>query len=125
MSPSKRKIIIVDDEPIIRISLELVLRKHGYEVNSFKNAELILPLIPKNDAHLFIIDLELPGINGQELAQKIIEQKPASKIIFLTGFDLSESQLNPDISNVYRLMHKPVDIDQLLHSIREAMETEQ
>ncbi|MBN2381991.1 response regulator [bacterium] len=118
---AKPTISIIDDEAIIRKSLEIILIKNGYSVVTAKSGEDLLEAFRCSAAQLYIIDLELPGINGIELALHIVTQQPDAKIIFLTGgfFEESDPRFRPQ--NLVGSFCKPVEIASLLTAIQTAL----
>ena len=70
----KFKILVIDDEPILRESLEMALKTFGYEVTTARTGEEGLELFHKEDPDLILLDHWLPGINGDEVL-RIIKEK--------------------------------------------------
>ena len=69
----KHKILVVDDEHLIRWSLEQNLKKQGYEVTQAASGEDALKLVSEDIPDLVLLDIQLPGINGLDVLEKIKE----------------------------------------------------
>ncbi|MGM9929787.1 MAG: response regulator transcription factor [Bacillus sp. (in: firmicutes)] len=83
---SSQSIVIVEDELIMRDVIRLYLQKEGYDVSAFGNAEEAWEQISNRIPSLILLDVNLPGETGFQLAKKIREKSRGSSIIFLTGY---------------------------------------
>lgn len=93
------KVLVVDDEPLIRRSLEKVFTKNGHEVISSDNGLDGLELWTKHQPELVFLDVLMPGMTGPEVIQKIPLPR-SSKVILISAFtgDLKlESKYQPDL----------------------------
>ena len=77
--------LIIDDEPLARIGMERLIRQYSNlkVVGTFKNAVGVTDFLKKNEVHLLFLDIEMPGINGLELAKILPEQ---TLVIFTTAY---------------------------------------
>lgn len=78
------KILIVEDEERIRRLLKLYLSREGYTLEEVENGEEALQMALENDYDLILLDLMLPGMNGEEVCEKLRERK-ATPVIMLTA----------------------------------------
>ncbi|HEX9369708.1 MAG TPA: response regulator [Roseiflexaceae bacterium] len=85
VEPAHTRILVVDDELAIRVTLDALLRRRGYIVESAANGEEALGWLMQCAFDLLLIDLRLPGMNGLVLAQCAQTCQPSAKIVFLTG----------------------------------------
>ncbi|MDO9554358.1 response regulator transcription factor [Rhodonellum sp.] len=79
------KILIVDDEPNILLSLEFLFKKEGYHVYIARDGEEALDIIAENLPELIILDIMMPNVDGYEVAKHLREKHKGIKIIFLTA----------------------------------------
>jgi len=79
------EILIVDDEPRIRSSLEGLLRDEGYITDSCDNGEKAVELIEDNKYDAVLLDVILPGMNGLETLEKIRKRLPELKVLMMSG----------------------------------------
>ena len=70
------KILVIDDEPILRDSLEIALKTSGYEVLTARTGEEGLEIFQKENPDLVLLDHWLPGINGDEVLRQIKGGRP-------------------------------------------------
>jgi CheY-like chemotaxis protein len=83
----KTKILVLDDEEIVRDFLNRILTKEGYQVDIVDNAEAALEKIKSEKYRLILLDIKMPGTTGIELYQRIkkIDKSLIDKIVFVTG----------------------------------------
>lgn len=85
MPERKIRILVVDDEDIVRISLEEYLHDEGFEVFSSISGEKALEIIKENPLDIGIIDMRLPGMNGNALILEAKKVNPDMKFVIHTG----------------------------------------
>ena len=107
-SSEPRRVLVVEDEFLIRVTLAEALGDEGFEVLEAESADAALPMLQSNpEIRLLLTDIQLPGVlNGRTLAAKAREQLPGLPIIFMTGRpDIGEpnSPLDVFISKPYTL----------------------
>lgn len=85
MAGSPIKVLVVDDEPFVSMSLVEFLDDHGFEATSVGNAEDAMQLLEKKRYDLAIIDLSLPGIGGEGLILKAHKMCPSTRFLTHTG----------------------------------------
>jgi DNA-binding response OmpR family regulator len=85
MGSSRKRILVVDDEPDITFTLVAILQKGGYEVSSFNNPLTALQSFKPRYYDLLIIDIKMPEMNGFELYQKLKGKDSHVKVCFLTA----------------------------------------
>lgn len=84
---SAARILVVDDEPSIRAFADRVLREAGYDVTVASSGPEALTLAEKQGCFdLFVIDVVMPEMLGQELARRLREREPDVKALYFTGF---------------------------------------
>jgi DNA-binding response OmpR family regulator len=98
MTHQPRRILLVDDEASIRLTLNALLQRRGYTVVSAATGEEALQLISQYSFDLFLLDLKMPGISGLHVAQRVREAEPAASILLLTGTATLESPLEQDLT---------------------------
>ncbi|MEQ1948172.1 MAG: response regulator [Bryobacteraceae bacterium] len=82
------RLLLVDDEPALGDLLKRFLERHGYAVDTFRDAESALLALTQDPARyaLLITDLTLPGMSGEELVVKVREQTPTLPAIIASGY---------------------------------------
>lgn len=115
------KIIIVDDElHALQLFLSDII---GLEIEYrfFKDDEkAIIKYVASEKPEAAFLDVNMPGINGAELASRIIAVHPSIKIVFATGLNMSEKDLDGDVAaNTLGFLYKPYDSSKLHYFISE------
>lgn len=84
-SQRNNTVFIVDDDPLIRASLEIALSLAGFKVVKFASAEQFLTQITRDQFGCALIDVRMPGMNGLELQEQLARQKTGMSVIVMTG----------------------------------------
>lgn len=83
------RVLLVDDEPAVRLTLAALLRRRGFDVSDAENGEQGLALLDAGPYAVCVIDLHLPGLDGLSLARKVRERFPDQPVLILTGSGVS------------------------------------
>ena len=115
---SKGRVLVIDDEDIVRISCKRALAPEGFEVDVAASGMEGLELFAKGKYDLVIIDLKMPGIDGMEVLRNIRESHPAQNIIIMTGYNTPNdaSLMSPGY------LEKPFTPDALIEKIKSVLE---
>jgi CheY-like chemotaxis protein len=79
------RILVVDDEAVIRLTLDQILRRVGYVVTTAADGEQAIALLTHSVFDLLLIDLKLPGMDGVAIARHAQQSHPSAAILFITG----------------------------------------
>lgn len=79
------KILIVDDEPNILLSLEYLFKKDGHRVFIARDGEEAIDIIERDSPRLVILDIMMPKVDGYEVCKHIKKQDPSVKVVFLSA----------------------------------------
>lgn len=113
-------ILVVDDEPLARLSLADFLTESGYEVATADGGQAALALQQQNSFDICIVDLRMPGMDGIETIQALHRLAPSSQFIIYTGsphFTLPPALQKLGMTDA-QIIHKPlVDLDTFLSLI--------
>ena len=109
------KILVVDDEMMIREVLVDLLTDEGYHVVAVTNGQRALEVLPLEQPDLVIIDIMMPGLDGREVVRRMRETNhlPPIPVIIMSAAIAME----PPSSPATLFLPKPFDIDELLNSI--------
>jgi DNA-binding response OmpR family regulator len=121
MSNLRRSILIVDDEPLIAETLSLILRDAGFEPHIAHNGVAALELARRVRPDLMLTDVILPGMNGLELAVKVRELLPTSRILLFSGQAVTADLLEiarKARGEEFEVLPKPLDPEELLARLR-------
>ncbi|MCA1635208.1 MAG: response regulator [Acidobacteria bacterium] len=116
------KVLLVDDEPSIRLTMGEFLKRAGYEVLTASDGDQADALIKADDIDIAVIDINLPRRSGIELLQALSRREPFVPVIMMTG-EPNLSQV-PDIvrAGAYDFVAKPVVKDTILRTVARAAE---
>jgi two-component system, NtrC family, nitrogen regulation response regulator NtrX len=116
------KILIVDDESEIRLSLKGVLEDEGYKAAVAESGEACLELLRKQALDVVLLDVWLPGMDGLETLQKIRELDKAPEVIMISGHGTIETAVRATKLGAYDFLEKPLSLDKTLILIKNAIE---
>lgn len=113
----KRRVLVIDDAPVIRELLKDVLTDFGFEVDLAGNGLIGLQHVEKHDYSLIFCDVHMPVLNGRETVRRIKGIKPDVPIIMTDSFPDREAQEAQDAGAICCL-NKPFDLDELRHMLK-------
>mgnify|MGYP000075014225 CR=1 FL=1 len=116
------KILVVDDEPILRDSLQVALTSSGYEVVMARTGEEGLERFQIEQPDLILLDHWLPGINGDEVLRRVKERDPEIPIIIMTAQGSIEMAVNSMKMGAFDFLVKPFELDQVESLIRKGLD---
>lgn len=117
-----QKILVVDDEKLIRWTLEQHLVKEGYEVVSAETAEKGLQLINEDAPDLVLLDNRLPEMTGLELLEKLNVPERGLMVIMITAYGLVETAVKAMKLGAYDYISKPFNLEEITFVLRKALE---
>jgi two-component system NtrC family sensor kinase len=118
-------LVVEDDEEVMRLATD-VLREAGYRVLSARDGAGALRLLERNpEIALLFTDVVLPGgMNGRELANEALKQRPTLKVLYATGYSRSaifhQERLDPDV----QLLTKPFTYELLTRTVRQMLDSD-
>jgi len=116
------KILVVDDEHLIRWSLEQNLKKQGYEVITAGTGEDALQMVREQQPDLVLLDIQLPGISGIEVLERVKDLDEEIIVVMLTAHGGLETAVNAMRLGAYDYVSKPFNLDELSIIIKKALE---
>lgn len=126
MSATDRvRILIADDDPNVRRSLSLILENKGFSPVVVASGAEALAGIAQEPVSLALIDLRLEDMSGLELMQEIETQTPGTDYIVITGYASQATAIEAINLGAYSYVKKPYEVEQLLVTIRRALEKQQ
>ncbi|MDQ1274385.1 MAG: two-component system, NtrC family, response regulator [Planctomycetota bacterium] len=117
----KNKILIVDDEKLMRVSLEDKLTKEGYAVNSLSNAVEGIKLLQSTNFDAVITDLRLPRMDGIDFLREIKKAFPDTVVIIMTAYGSIENAVTAMKEGAYDYVTKPFPLEELTIKLQKAL----
>jgi CheY-like chemotaxis protein len=121
MAAKKRKILIVEDEAVVRESVRDWLIDDGYDVDVAENGDEALEKIKKEEFGVIVLDLKLPGIDGLQVFEQAKELKPETKGVIITAYPSKETQEKARRLGLLDYLAKPFRVEDLERLITEAL----
>ena len=114
------RVLLVDDEPDLNLTLKLTLEENGFRVDSFTDPLSALENFKANFYELIILDIQMPGINGFELYRQIKKIDDKAKVCFLTASEMYyeefRKELFPALDNNFYIQ-KPIENEVLIRRL--------
>jgi signal transduction histidine kinase/ActR/RegA family two-component response regulator/HAMP domain-containing protein len=114
-----RRILVIDDESMVRTTLAGLLRALGHTVTEAEGGQAGLAALAANSVELVLTDLGMPEMTGWEVARAIKAQRPRLPVVLLTGWGEQALEGSTDRAAVDRILGKPVRLEDLLKTIAE------
>ncbi len=116
------RILVVDDEPVIREVLSDLLTSEGYSVRTAENGAVALEELMRAPYNLVLTDLKMPVMGGEELLARLAENNIKKIVIVLTAFATVETAIQTMKNGAYDYVMKPFKIDEITLIVRRALE---
>lgn len=118
---NKTRILLVDDDKDVNITLKKVLEEKGYDIRAFSNPIEALDNFRKDLYNLIILDIKMPQMNGFEFYNEIRKIDNKVKVCFLTAGEMN-SERNSEIFSNNLCLKKPIENEALLKTIKDLIE---
>src|SRR6266699_3669339 len=116
------RILIIDDERPILVTLEAFLQRHGYQVDTAPTASQGLKLLKTKSPSLVLLDLQLPDAEGLQTLDSIKGDSPEMPVIILTAHDSLHNAIESIKRGAYHFVSKPYAPEELLSLVEKALE---
>lgn len=118
---NKANILVVDDELGPRESLKMILKPY-YHVYAAEKGEDAVKILDKTPIDVVTIDLDLPGLDGTEVLEKVKQRDPDIEAIVITGFSSMDCAVGGLRLGAFDYISKPFDVEQVLTLIQRALD---
>ncbi|HYA61605.1 MAG TPA: sigma-54 dependent transcriptional regulator [Candidatus Sulfotelmatobacter sp.] len=118
---TKANLLVVDDELIVRDSLDKWFREEGYDVTVAESAQDALAKMAAKRFDLSLVDIKMPGTDGVELQRRMHEIDPDMVVIIMTGYASVETAVAALKNGAYDYVSKPFDPDDIAHTVHNAL----
>jgi two-component system, NtrC family, response regulator PilR len=108
-----KKVLVVDDELSMREFLGILLAGEGYDVDSAADGSEAVDMLKRDDYHLVITDMQMPGVGGLELLKKAKELSPSTEVLMMTAYASAESAVEAMKRGACDYITKPFKIDEV------------
>ena len=122
MKTNNHRVLIIDDERPVLMTLEALLKRHGYHVDTASTAAQGLKLLRSKPSTLVLLDLQLPDADGLETLDQIKTEVPQTQVIILTAHDSLHNAIESIKRGAYHFISKPYAPEELLSLVEKALE---
>ncbi len=116
------KILVVEDEEIIRVMFQQSFMNWGFQVDMAENGKIALDMCQENMYHIVVTDLNMPVMDGMELLKRVKARWPFTEVVVVTGFATIESAIEAMKLGAYDFILKPVNFDQVQFTINKCFQ---
>lgn len=114
------KLLLVDDDDLLRERLARAFVARGLEVRAAENADQAIELAKMDPPDLAVLDLKMPGRSGIDLLRELREVSPHTRAVILTGYGSIANAVDAMHAGAVSYVTKPADADQVLEAFRRA-----
>jgi CheY-like chemotaxis protein len=116
-----RKVLVVDDDPVVGSSFHRVLSNKGYAVITAHNAAEALEQMRREEVDLVITDIKMPGMDGLQLAETVKARRPWTPVVIITGYGSEADEERAMAAGVSAFLHKPLSPAMIEDSAADAL----
>lgn len=116
MMDSRPKIMVVDDDPGVRLTLEGIIEEEGFDVAAAADGYQAIRLATDAYYPLIFMDMVMPGINGVDTYREIKKIRPGSVVVMLTGFPVAKVVADALEEGAYAVLYTPSGMAQIIES---------
>ncbi|MCA9542390.1 MAG: response regulator, partial [Myxococcales bacterium] len=117
-----QRVLVVDDEEVIREVLADFLTLEGFQVSTAANGEAALAALDRQPAQLVISDLKMPGLGGLGLLSILRERHPEVVTLIMTGYGTVETAIEAMKRGAFDYVLKPFKVEEVMHTVQRALE---
>ena len=116
------KVLVVDDEAVIREGVKRILENSGFSVETCATGRLALEMIQEQEFQMVITDLKMPGMGGMEVLKTIRILQPEVPVIIITGYSTVDTAVEAMKNGAIDYVAKPFTPDALMEKVDKALE---
>lgn len=118
---AQRKVLVVDDDPVVGQSFNRVLSRKGYAVITAANGDEALAKLNAEQYDLVFTDLRMPGMDGLEVAEQVKARQPWTPVVIVTGYGSKPSEDRARAIGVSEFLNKPLSPEMIEDSAAKAL----
>src|SRR6266513_394772 len=121
MKTENHRVLIIDDDRPVLMTVDALLKRHGYHVDAAATASQGQKLLKSNSPSLVLLDLQLPDAHGLEMLDRIKTELPKAQVIILTAHDSLHNAIESIKRGAYHFISKPYAPEELLSLVEKAL----
>lgn len=119
---TKHKVLIVDDEEIVRINIERILESANYDTKTAQNGKEALQMVKREDFDLVLTDLIMEDIDGLKVLEGVKRESPETVVIIITGYGSLSSAVRAMQKGAFDYIIKPCEKAELIMRVKSGLE---
>lgn len=123
MTNNQPKVLVVDDEPGMRLTLEGIIEDEGYDVIGASDGYQAIEMARETPFDLIFMDMKMPGIDGVDTYREIKKVRPRSVVFMMTGFVAEELVKDALQEGAYAVIYKPFEAERVIEIVRSILKT--
>ena len=118
---ANRKVLVVDDDPVVGKSFDRVLKSKGYAVITASNGEEALNKLRTENYDVVFTDIKMPGMSGLEVAERVKASQPWLPVVIVTGYGTDANEARAKAAGVVGFLRKPLSPEMIEGGARDAL----
>ena len=118
---SKANILLVDDDTSLLDSFKSILETAKFRVTAVNSAKQALQSASDEDFDLYMVDIALPDLNGDELVKELKKQKDCASVVLITGFVSFQDSIDALDLGIHDILLKPIAPEELIRVAKDAI----
>ena len=123
MDNNSARVLVVDDDPGMRLTLEGIIEDEGYDVVGAADGYRAIELAQSSFFDLIFMDIKMPGINGVETYQEIKKASSNPVVVMMTGFSVEELVKEAVQEGVYEILSEPFGMEKIIDIMQAVLKT--
>ena len=116
-----RKVLVVDDDPVVGKSFSRVLTQKGYAVITAESGAQALEKMREQEYDMVFTDIKMPGMSGIELTEQIKARQPWMPVVIVTGYGSTANEARARAAGVTAFLNKPLSPEMIEESVAHAL----
>jgi DNA-binding NtrC family response regulator len=116
-----RKVLVVDDDPVVGRSFDRVLSEKGYEVSTALSGTDAMHKLARDEYDVVFTDIKMPGMDGLEVAGRVKQSRPWVPVVIITGYGTAANEARAEAIGVADFLRKPLSPEMIEGSTRKAL----
>jgi CheY-like chemotaxis protein len=116
-----RRVLVVDDDPVVGKSFDRVLSDKGYVVITAQNGREALDKLRDEEFDVVFTDIKMPGMDGLEVAERVKAKRPWTPVVIITGYGTVANEVRANAAGVSSFLHKPLSPEMIEGSALKAL----
>jgi CheY-like chemotaxis protein len=116
-----RKVLVVDDDPVVGKSFDRVLSDKGYVVITAQSGREALDKLRDEEFDVVFTDIKMPGMDGLEVAERVKARRPWTPVVIITGYGTVANEVRANAAGVSSFLHKPLSPEMIEGSALKAI----